>query len=172
MKIYQLQELAKAGDDIFEQIAIYEGITYEEAKRNTKVSELKKKAAEIERKLAIPERGQMRKWFWLRGMPYRVPYSISEMSAAQYIDLTTFIDADMVANLHNIIAVMICKNGNQKKVAEKVRKYVNSDVALSMAVFFCQYWSVLKQIGQNSLEEAAKVAGLNEGGDGRLLYSE
>jgi hypothetical protein len=172
MKIYQLQELSKATDDFYEQVAIYKGISYDEAKYTVKISEIEPLRAEISRALQLPRIGTYRRYFWINGWPYKVPYSLSEMTAAQYMDLTTFIDSDIVQNLHNIITVMVKRKGNQPKFSDMVRMKVDAQVGLSMAVFFCKYWKMLNEAGQDFSQEVAKVVGLNKVGDGRLLYTE
>lgn len=172
MKIYQLQELSKATDDFYEQVAIYKNISYEEARYTTKISEVDRLRKEITESLRLPKVGSYRRYFWINGWPYRVPYSLSEMSAAQYMDLTTFIDQDIIKNLHNIITIMVKTKGNQTKFADMVRMKVDSQVALSMAVFFCKYWKMLKEADQSFSVEVANLVGLSKDGDGRLLYTE
>lgn len=173
MKLYQFQQLAKAdkSEDLFELIAIYTGRDYNEVKHTVKVSEFDMWRKRIEKELRLPETGQYRKWFRLGWRLYRVPYSIDQWSAQQYIEVTTFVDRGIIDNCHFIIAAML-KSRNKKRLADRIQKRLDARVALSMAVFFCKFWKALRASDPDYSAEEAKAVGSNGDGDGRLLYSE
>ncbi len=100
------------------------------------------------------------KYFWLNGTLWKCDLHVNKILPAQYIDLSliTKSEDEIIDNLHKIMAIF-CRpiwqgkynSDKANKHAEVFYKKMNSEVAYSLAVFFCNLYTELYNATQTYL---------------------
>lgn len=102
--------------------------------------------------------GKIKKYIWIKGLPYRGVTATEMLQSGQYIDLKNFASEGFVENLHNMAAILykpVFGKYNHSEVAEKMKGVKLANI-YTLLFFYSVVLESLNPTIQMSLEVAAK----------------
>ena len=127
------------------------------------IPDYKKEVSSMDWIATRPE-GKVIEHFTINGVKYVTTWRLQDITAAQFIDLSTFTkDKNLLnENLHNIMAVLCREEGTKyigdthKQRAEVFRQNMTMDVVFPLSAFFLKLLADSLRLIQSSLDQEIK----------------